>query len=651
MSDLDMTDDSSVEPDLRHELETLDRRMAELDSLITRSVVGEPGAGTTVDPSPQDSQGLWPHSAESQADIQQLQETVSLLKATLNSTTDAILVLDNTMRVVIYNSRFVTLWNIPPTLDRKDKKGWLRAFTAPLMENRERFIQRIREQLSDTGAATRDILRFTDGRIFESFSHPQLIEGEIVGRVWSFRDVTKQHQAQELVEYQATYDPLTDLPNRRLLLDRLNQMLARCRRHARIGALLFLDLDNFKTINDTLGHPIGDALLQQVARRLTECSRREDTAARLGGDEFVLLLAEESTGLEDYTRHVETAAAKVLAALSEAYEVQGHRLYASTSIGVSLFPQNSESADDVLMQADTAMYRAKEAGRNTVRFFLPTMHKHSEDQLKMQNDLRQALDRDELKILWQPKHDFSGNTLGAEALLRWEHPGRGLIMPGEFISVAEEIGIITSLGNKVLEVTCNLLRKMADEYAEAGPIHLSVNISPQQFQQADFTSQVAHYLETSGANPTRLTLELTENMLVTNLEGVMAKMVELKRLGVRFSIDDFGTGYSSMAYLKRLPLDEIKIDRSFVNDIISDPETVSIVEAIITMASKLGLSVVAEGVEHSREFDFLRKRGCNCFQGYMLCHPLDETEFLEFIMDGNVSNVRKKGAQSVFEGF
>lgn len=650
MSELDMTDDGSVEPDLRRELETLDQRMDELDALLSRSSSCGSGGKGYVRPTT-DTEGLWPLGSEEQVDIQPLQETISLLKATLNSTTDGILVLDNDLRVVIYNTKFVTLWGIPRTLDREDKLGWLQAFTAPLMENGERFILRIQEELSHTDEATRDILRFTDGRIFESRSHPQLIEGEIVGRVWSFRDITKQRQAQELVEYQATYDPLTDLPNRRLLLDRLNQMLARCRRHDRIGALLFLDLDNFKTINDTLGHPVGDALLQQVARRLTECSRREDTAARLGGDEFVLLLAEESIALGEYTHQVDTAANKVLAALSEPYDVQGHRLYATTSIGIALFPQESENADDVLMQADTAMYRAKEAGRNTVRFFLPSMHKNSGEQLKMQNDLRQALERDELKVLWQPKHDFSGNTLGAEALLRWEHPDRGLIMPAEFIPVAEDIGIITSLGNRVLEITCNLLRRIADEYAEAGPIHLSVNISPQQFQQADFSMQVAHYLKTSGANPTRLTLELTENMLVTNLDGVMAKMVDLKRLGVRFSIDDFGTGYSSMAYLKRLPLDEIKIDRSFVNDIISDPETVSIVEAIITMASKLGLSVVAEGVENSREFEFLRKRGCNCFQGYMLCQPLDEAEFLDFIMNGNISDARKKGAQSVFEGF
>lgn len=647
MSELDMTDDGNIEPDLRHELEDLDDRMDELEGLIARS---ESRRSVDARPVP-NVEGLWPLSATGQADEQQLRETIALLRATLNSTTDGILVLDNDLQVVIYNTKFVTLWNIPQGLERNDKKGWLRAFTAPLMENGERFIQRIREQLAHTDVATRDILRFTDGRIFESRSHPQLIEGEIVGRVWSFRDVTEQRQAQELVEYQATYDPLTDLPNRRLLLDRLNQMLARCRRHQRIGALLFLDLDNFKTINDTLGHPIGDALLQQVAGRLTACLRREDTAARLGGDEFVLLLAEESAVLDEFTHQIDIAANKVLAALSAPYEVQGHRLYATTSIGVSLFPQDGENADDVLMQADTAMYRAKEAGRNTVRFFLPSMRRSSQEQLQMQNDLRQALERDELKILWQPKHDFSGNTLGAEALLRWEHPTRGLIMPSEFIPVAEDIGIITSLGNQVLEITCNLIRRIADEYAEAGPIHLSVNISPQQFQQADFAMQVAHFLKTSGANPTRLTLELTENMLVTNLEEVMAKMVDLKRLGVRFSIDDFGTGYSSMAYLKRLPLDEIKIDRSFVNDIITDPETVSIVEAIITMASKLGLSVVAEGVENSREFDFLRKRGCHCFQGYMLCQPLDEEAFLDFIMEGNIEEARKNGSQSVFEGF
>lgn len=650
MSELDMTDNGSVEQDLQIELDILSGKMEELDVLISQTESCGKRSHGAVQPVAH-AEGLWPVADPDEVGRQQLKETISLLKATLNSTTDGILVLDNDLKVVIYNTRFVALWDIPKELECCDSERWFQAFTAPLMENAEHFINRIRTQLAQTDEATRDILRFTDGRIFESRSHPQQIEGETVGRVWSFRDVTQQRQAQELVEYQATYDPLTDLPNRRLLVDRLNQALARCRRHERIGALLFLDLDNFKTINDTLGHPIGDALLQQVARRLTECVRREDTAARLGGDEFVLLLAEEDSTIEAYTQHVDTAANKVLASLSQPYEVQGHRLYATTSIGVSLFPQNNETADDVLMQADTAMYRAKEAGRNTVRFFLPSMRKFSEDQLHIQNDLRQALERDELQILWQPKHDFSGNTLGAEALLRWQHPDRGLIMPSEFIPVAEDIGIITSLGNQVLEVACGLLRKLADEYAEAGPIHLSVNISPQQFQQADFSMQVAHYLKESGANPSRLTLELTENMLATNLDEVMAKMVDLKRLGVRFSIDDFGTGYSSLAYLKRLPLDEIKIDRSFVNDIIKDPETVSIVEAIITMASKLGLSVVAEGVENSREFDFLRKRGCHCFQGYMLCQPMTDDEFLEFISEGNINIAKANSSQSVFEGF
>lgn len=648
MSELDVTEEERPDADLWDELELLGRRMDELDQLIRQSESREPAVVREVSTEPL-SEGLWPASPAE--DLQQLRETVSLLQATVNATTDGILVLDNDLRVVIYNTKFASLWDIPARLDRADLRGWISAFTAPLLENPKSFINRIREQVARSDEVTRDILRFTDGRIFETRSHPQKIEGKIIGRVWSFRDVTRQRQAQELVEYQATYDPLTDLPNRRLLLDRLNQMLGRCRRHARIGALLFLDLDNFKTINDTLGHPIGDALLQQVARRLLGCLRCEDTAARLGGDEFVLLLAEESASIEEVTQQVDVAANKVLAALSEPYEVHGHRLYATTSIGVCLFPQDEAGADSVLMQADTAMYRAKEAGRNTVRFFLPSMRRYSEDRLQIQNDLRQALKRNELHILWQPKHDFAGNTLGAEALLRWEHPERGLIMPGEFIRVAEDIGIITTLGNWVLEDACHLLRRMADSHAAAGPVHLSVNISPQQFQQADFSMQVAHLLEISGANPSLLTLELTENMLVANLDEVKAKMFDLKRLGVRFSIDDFGTGYSSMAYLKRLPLDEIKIDRSFVNDLVKDPETVSIVEAIITMASKLGLSVVAEGVETRREFDFLRKRGCHCFQGYIHCQPLEEGAFLEFLGQGNPLSNGAKGRQSAFEGF
>lgn len=637
LTDSEAADQLVEAHDLLNDMSDLERRMDVLEELLARSGDNLSEAGKEVQ-----EIGDEEHS---------LLQTAKLLKATLDSTTDGIIVLDNSGRAVVFNACFTGLWDISPGLLDGEESDWLRTIALPLLKNPRLFIKKIKEILANPQVVTRDVLRLKDGRFIEASSHPQQIDGVTAGRVWSFRDVTEQRRAQELIEYQATYDALTDLPNRRLLLDRLNQTLARCRRHHRIGALLYLDLDNFKNINDTLGHPVGDALLQEVADRMVRCSRQNDTAARLGGDEFVLLLSEFDGSPEEVASQVGAVADKLHAELSLAYEVQGHRLYSSPSIGITLFPQDGETADNILMQADTAMYRAKEAGRNTVRFYMPSMQGLSEQKLKLQTDLRQALEKDQLEIFWQPQPDATGKVIGAEALLRWRHPEQGLIMPADFIRTAEETGQITALGNFVLEGACRLLKRLADELPDAGPVHLSVNVSPQQFRQADFSLRVARFLDAAGANPSRLTLELTENMLASNLEESMAKMVELKGIGVRFSIDDFGTGYSSLAYLKRLPLDEIKIDRSFVGDIVKDPETVSIVEAIITMATKLGLKVVAEGVESRKEFDFLKKRGCRIFQGNMFCEPMDEGRFWAFLVEQGERVATDRGMQGAFDGF
>ncbi|MEJ1298611.1 MAG: EAL domain-containing protein [Candidatus Sedimenticola sp. (ex Thyasira tokunagai)] len=647
MHETDPIGDDPLDPDLLSQFETLSQRIAELTQL----------AHLKLDPNSSDQSEPIQLSASSVSEqdptpeIERLNRKVQKLKAVIEASTDAILVFDEKGLPVQHNHRFLEVWGASDNAFLRVGESWKSAMAAPLLEGDGRFILQMGVLLDSPEAETRDLLRFTDGRLFESTSQPQRVAGEVVGRIWSFRDVTEQQRARELVEYQANYDALTDLPSRRLLLDRLNQMLSRCRRHDRIGALLFLDLDNFKTINDTLGHPVGDALLRKVAGRLNFCLRSEDTAARLGGDEFVLLLSEASGGYQDLSEQAEIVAKKVLSTLSEPYQIQGHRLYSTPSIGVALFPVGQESADQVLMHADTAMYRAKSAGRNTIRFFLPSMQQESEQQLQIQGDLRLALERDELNVHWQPQLDGAGNTIGAEALLRWLHPTRGMVMPAEFIRVAEEMGIIGSLGDKVLREACSLLRKLGDEAPEAGPIYLSVNVSPQQFHQADFAEHVAGLLEESGANPSRLTLELTENMLVSNLDSVMAKMIELKRLGVRFSIDDFGTGYSSLAYLKRLPLDEIKIDHSFVCDLVKDPDTVSIVEAIITMASKLGLNVVAEGVETRKEFHFLKKRGCKFFQGHFFSKAMSEDELWVFLALECIQASGESGLQSAFDGF
>jgi diguanylate cyclase (GGDEF)-like protein/PAS domain S-box-containing protein len=444
-------------------------------------------------------------------------------------------------------------------------------------------------------------------------------------------DITERKKAKELIEYQATYDILTDLPNRRLLLDRLAQALALCRRHGHKGALLFFDLDQFKHINDSLGHPAGDAILQEVSRRLKNTLREEDTSARLGGDEFVVLLPETSDNPEKAAQQAQTMAERIQTGLSAVYNIHNQDMHLTVSIGITLFPMEDESADDILRQADTAMYRAKEEGKNTIRFFLPSMQLAAEERLSMQNDMRQALSRDELHLHFQPQVDAFGNIIGAEALLRWQHPQRGNIPPVHIIHVAEETGLILAIGEWVLASALGRFKAWTDNIADSPMQKLAINVSPRQFHETDFVIQVERVLDETGADPGRLTLEFTEGIFIDHLEETIEKMEALKRLGVRFSIDDFGTGYSSLAYLKRLPLDEIKIDRSFVCDITTDPSNANLVETIINMAKHLGLDVVAEGVETEEQLDFLRAKGCRLFQGYHFSHPRPGEDFEELL--------------------
>ncbi|MCP4408850.1 MAG: EAL domain-containing protein [Gammaproteobacteria bacterium] len=454
---------------------------------------------------------------------------------------------------------------------------------------------------------------------------------EFIGFVLMAEDITERRKAANLIKHQASFDILTDLPNRRLLLDRVVQALARCRRHGHKGALLFLDLDQFKHINDSLGHPVGDALLQEVSRRLKKGLRKEDTSARLGGDEFVVLFSELNDDPKQAAQQAQAGAEKIQSKLAAPYTIHNHELHITASIGVAMFPMEDEDADDIVKYADTAMYRAKEAGRNTIRFFLPSMQLAAQERLRLQNDLRLSLLRNELQLHFQPQVDFSSNIIGAEALLRWQHPERGNIAPVCFIPVAEETGQILTIGEWVLESALRQLKAWADDITESSLHHLAINVSPRQFRQEDFVLRIERALDLTGADPQRLTLELTEGILVENLEDTIQKMEALKRLGVRFSIDDFGTGYSSLAYLKRLPLDEIKIDRSFVCDITTDPSDANLVETIITMADHLGLEVVAEGVEAEEQLEFLREKGCRIFQGYYFSRPRSVEGFAELL--------------------
>lgn len=587
---------------------------------------------------------------ELKADEEQIQQSLAQLRATLESTRDAILVLDNDGMISTFNSRFGEVWGFDPDSLREWEDSKLFFSMREQLEDLDTFDDWMRSVQQTPEAVSEGVLELLDGRILEASSLPQRLAGRILGRVWNFRDVTERQQAQALISYQASYDVLTDLPNRRMVMDQLQQTLARCRRNGMLSALLFLDLDGFKTINDTLGHAVGDALLKQVAGRLVSSLRKDDTAARLGGDEFLLLLSEFEGDRETVQRQVSKVVEKLREGLAHPYQVEGHNLYATPSIGVVLFPLDNETADDVLLRADSAMYRSKDAGRNTISFYLPGGDGERESLLRIQTDLHKAMELRQLQLHWQPQLDKEGVVCGAEALLRWNHPEMGLLAPEKFIRIAEENGLIRELGDWVLLEACQMINRLKQELPDCQLPNIAINVSPQQFRQADFAERIRRVLEQQGVEPWRITLELTENMLARGLDEITRKMGDLKRIGVRFSIDDFGTGYSSMAYLRRLPLDEIKIDKSFVADLASDQDTVSIIEAIITMASKLGLHVVAEGVESHKDGEFLRKRGCNSFQGFHYSRPMGEAEFFDYLQNRpHPDEVGSEKQQSLFQ--
>jgi len=435
-------------------------------------------------------------------------------------------------------------------------------------------------------------------------------------------DITQRKEAEREIERLAFFDPLTRLPNRRLLADRLQHALASAARSHKMGALLFIDLDNFKSLNDTLGHDKGDLLLQQVALRLEICvPRKSDTVARLGGDEFVVMLEDLSEDSQEAATQAERVGEKILAAFNQPFEITGHEHHTTSSIGAALFDKHVSNVDELLKRADLAMYQAKAAGRNAIRFYDPEMQTIVTNRVALETDLRHGLQRHEFLLHYQPQVDDDGRKIGFEALVRWRHPRRGLVSPALFIPRAEETGLILPLGRWVLETACKQLALWAKD-PDMAHLSISVNVSPHQFRHADFVQMVLEVLDRSGARPERLKLELTENVLVENVEDTVRKMTALKTKNVCFSLDDFGTGYSSLSYLKRLPLDQLKIDRSFVKDVLTDPNDAAIACTIVALAQTLGLQVMAEGVETVAQRDFLAGHGCHAYQGYLFGHPL-----------------------------
>jgi len=451
-------------------------------------------------------------------------------------------------------------------------------------------------------------------------------EGKVTNFVAVIQDITERKIAENEIEHLAFYDPLTQLPNRRLLLDRLKQALASSARSGREGALLFIDLDNFKNLNDTLGHDIGDTLLQQVKQRLESCIRNGDTVARLGGDEFVVMLSDLSEQPIEAAAQTESIGEKILATLSESYQLGKHLYRCTASIGVTLFSGNQQKTDDLMKQADIAMYQAKKAGRNTLRFFDRQMQENISARVSLEGELHNAIEFQQFHLHYQIQVDNSLRPLGAEALIRWLHPARGLVLPAQFIPLAEETGLILPVGLWVLETACAQI-KAWEQNARTRELTLAVNVSAKQFRQADFVDQVRGAVHRHAIKSRLLKLELTESLLQENIEVTIATMNALSDIGVQFSLDDFGTGYSSLQYLKRLPLDQLKIDQSFVSDIATNNSDKAVVRATIAMARSLGLDVIAEGVDTEEQRRLLLKNGCTQYQGYLFGRPVPIEQF------------------------
>jgi len=447
-------------------------------------------------------------------------------------------------------------------------------------------------------------------------------------------DVTARKEAEANTHRLAYFDALTGLPNRAFLLDRVEQSLAAARRSGQCGALLFLDLDNFKHINDARGHSVGDALLRQVAQRLSELLRPVDVVARLGGDEFVVLVGELGTDVDMAALAAMAVAERIRAVLEQPYPIDGHLYSGTGSIGLTMFPKGAGGVDDLLRQADTAMYRAKSAGRNRIVYFEAAMQAEVEDRLAIEQDLKHAIANGQLHVFVQPQFDAGGVETGGECLLRWNHPTRGAIVPARFIPIAEESGLIRDIGEWVVRQACVAIATIQAAAAAGSAasglarLSLSVNISPRQFRQDDFVERIARLLEETGAPGHCLVFEVTEGLLIDNWEAAALRMRQIAMLGIRFSIDDFGTGYSSFAYLKQLPLHELKIDRSFVKDTPADPNDTAIVRSILSVARNLNLRVVAEGVETQAQADFLVANHCDCLQGYLLARPMPMAAWL-----------------------
>jgi diguanylate cyclase (GGDEF)-like protein/PAS domain S-box-containing protein len=553
----------------------------------------------------------------------------ALLEAQAETTIDGILAVDESNRIVLTNRQLGLSFEIPDDVLRNRDDQVMREYVSNQVEDRAAFVEKVNYLYSHPNEKSRDELRLKNGKVLDCYSAPLVdSKGRHRGRIWYFRDITDRKLAEQQVQFLAYYDALTRLPNRTLLQDRLGKALAEARRNGRKVALLFLDLDRFKDINDSLGHSVGDLLLQAVAERLKTWGREQDTVARLGGDEFLIILI----GLKDAS-DAAVAAERLMHTMLAEFVIEGHPLTIGCSVGVSIFPEHGSDCDTLIKNADAAMYRAKDNGRNNFMFFTADINAQVMERLTLEHSLRGALEKQQLFLMYQPQVDIaSGNITGMEALLRWQHPEMGLVPPDKFIRIAENSGLIMPIGEWVLRTACQQAKKWQEEGLPA--VSIAVNVSAVQFRQEGFCNVIRKVLQDTGLAPQYLELELTESLLLANADVMLSVVQELKAMGIALAIDDFGTGYSNFSYLRQFHVSKLKIDRMFIRDVALKPDDAAITAAIISMAKSLNLKVIAEGVENEAQMSFLCAHGCDEIQGYYFSKPLSVANASEKLRGG-----------------
>ena len=565
------------------------------------------------------------HAFNSMMSVQEEREAALRIAAIAFETDEGMLVTDADAKIIRVNKAFTRLTGY----SAEDAIGRNPSMLGSDRQNAE-FFRKMWESLQQHHSWQGEIWnRRKNGEVYPEWLNITAVlgkDGKVENYVGAFVDFTERKKAENEIHLLAFYDPLTKLPNRRLLLDRLRQAVLTGARNQTGGALLFIDIDNFKTLNDTKGHGVGDSMLVEVSQRLHTCVREGDTLSRFGGDEFVLLLEGLSEDRNHAAVQAQGVAEKVLDKLRLPYLLDGSDFHSSSSIGITLFLNHNEKIDELLKQADTAMYEAKKSGRNTLRFFDPLMQEALEIRAQLEVGMRDALRKQEFALYYQMQISQTGRVLGAEVLVRWISPVRGMISPLEFIPLAEETGLIIPLGSWVLENACRQLKAWEAD-AHTRDLLLAVNVSGRQFRQDNFVEHVSEIIVRTGINPHRLKLELTESIVLDNVDDTIAKMHALRQMGINFSLDDFGTGYSSLAYLTKLPLKQLKIDQSFVRNIGIKDSDATIIQTIIGMANNLGMDVIAEGVETQAQREFLEANGCKLYQGYLYSKPVPIEQF------------------------